>query len=191
MVVEDEARVISVANFDLLPMSAAIDYTRIALASALLSASERVVKMLDTAWSGLPTGLAAHSGRPDLGLSMLAWAAESLSAEASLLAQPVCFTIASTSCAEGIEDREARLALAARRLADMVSLGESVGVGIELLVAAQAVDLRDRRPLGSGTGAAHRLVRDRVPFMAEGEHPAADLQPLRELICSGALSAIT
>jgi histidine ammonia-lyase len=171
-----------------LPLAAAVDYVRIGLAPALLSASERALKLLDTAWSGLPTGLAPSSGRPDLGLSIHAITAESLAAEASLLAQPVSFTVASTSGAEGIEDRATLLPLAGRRLAEMVELGEGV-IAIELLVAAQAADLRGIRPLGKGTGAAHALLRERVPFSAEGERPPADLTPLRELIRSGALGA--
>ena len=40
--------------------------------------------------------------------------------------------------------------LAARRLAEMVELGERI-VAIELAVAAQAVELRRRRALGAGT----------------------------------------
>jgi histidine ammonia-lyase len=188
MVVEEEGRVISVANFEVLPLAAALDYVRIGLASALLSASERSVKLLDTAWSGLSTGLAPSSGRPDLGLSIHAITAESLAAEASLLAQPVSFTVASTSGAEGIEDRATLLPLAGRRLAEMVELGEGV-VAIELLVAAQAVDLRGDRPLGTGTGAAHALLRERVPFAAEDERSPIDVAPLRDLIRSGTLGA--
>jgi histidine ammonia-lyase len=188
MVVADEGRIISVANWEVLPLAAVLDYVRVGLAPALLSASERSVKLLDTAWSGLPTGLSATAGRPDLGLSIHAITAESLAAEASLLAQPVSFTVASTSGAEGIEDRATLLPLAGRRLAEMVVLGEGV-VAIELLVAAQAVDLRGDRPLGTGTGAAHALLRERVPFAADGDSPPTDLTPLRELIGSGGLGA--
>ena len=54
--------------------------------------------------------------------------------------------------------------LAARRLAEMVALGERI-VTIELLVACQAIDLREHR-LGAGTRRAHELVRERVPFKA-------------------------
>jgi histidine ammonia-lyase len=189
MVVEDEERVISVANFELLPLAAALDFVRIALASALLAASERCVKLLDTAWSGLPTGLAAQTGTPDLGLSIHAITAQSLAAEASLLAQPASFAIASTSGAEGIEDRSSLLPLSARRLAGMVDLGEGV-VAIELLVAARAIDLRARRPLGKGTGEAYRRVRERVAAPAPDEPPQTDVGPLRDLIRSGVLSDV-
>ena len=55
--------------------------------------------------------------------------------------------------------------LAARRLAQMVELGERL-VSIELVVAAQAVDLRDRPVLGAGTTKAYELVRGRVEIVA-------------------------
>src|SRR5207245_1119428 len=61
--VEDE-RVVSVGCFDLLPLAAALDFLRIALAPALTSANERVMKLLHAGFSGLSPGLAA---RPDLG----------------------------------------------------------------------------------------------------------------------------
>jgi histidine ammonia-lyase len=189
MVLEDEERVLSVASFELLPLAAALDYVRIALATALQTASERSLKLLDNAWSGLPTGLALKTGSPDLGLSIHAIAAQSLSAEASLLAQPVSFTLASTAGAEGIEDRATALPLGGRRLAEMVDLGEGI-VAIELLVAARAIDLRDKPRLGTGTGETYRLVRERVAAPVAGERPQTDVGPLRELIRSGVLSKI-
>ncbi len=182
----DAGRIVSVAGYESLPLASALDYVRVALASVLTAAGERAVKLLDTPWSGLPTGLSVDPQRPDLGLSIHAITAQSLTAEASLLAQPVSFTVVSTSGAEGIEDRATLLPLSARRLAAMVDLGEGV-IAIESLVAAQAIDLRGRGPLGSGTAAAHRLIRERIPFAREGREAPADPGLLRRFIRSGAL----
>ena len=143
-------RIVSVASYESLPLAAALDYVRVALASVFTAASERSVKLLDTPWSGLPTGLSADPDRPDLGLSIHAITVQALTAEASLLAQPVSFTVVSTSGAEGIEDRATLLPLSARRLAAMVDLGEGV-IAVEALVGVQAIDLRGRGPLGRGT----------------------------------------
>ena len=57
IVVLVEERVVSVANFEILPLAAALDYLRIVLATALASSAERTVKLLGAPWSGLPTGL--------------------------------------------------------------------------------------------------------------------------------------
>ena len=179
-------RILSAAAYEVLGLSAVLDYVRVVLASVLSSATERSVKLLDTPWSGLPTGLLPLGG-PDLGLSIHAIAAQSLAAEASLLAQPVSFTVMSSAGAEGIEDRASLLPLSARRLAEMVGLGEGI-VAIELLVAAQAVDVRGSAPLGEGTGAAHDRIRDLIPAMAAGEAPPVDVGPIRDLIRSGAIT---
>jgi len=178
--------IVSVSSYESLPLAATLDYVRVALASVFTAASERAVKLLDTPWSGLPTGLSFDRDRPDMGLSIHAITAQSLAAEASLLAQPVSYTVVSTSGAEGIEDRATLLPLSARRLAAMVDLGEGV-VAIEALVAVQAIDLRGRGPLGRGTAAAHALVREKISPKAGSSGVPADPGLLRGLIRSGAL----
>ena len=178
-----EGTIVSAGAYEVAGLSAALDYVRIALATMLTSASERSVKLLDTPWSGLPTGLLEQGG-PDLGLSILAITAEALAAEASALAQPVSFLLTSTSGAEGIEDRASHLPLSARRLAEQVDAGEGV-VAIELVVAAQAVDVRRSSPLGSGTARAHERVRRVVPVMRAGDAPPVDMEPVKALLRSG------
>ena len=104
----EDGRILSASAYEVVGLAAALDYVRIALATMLSAASERSVKLLDTPWSGLPTGLLEQGG-PDLGLSILAITAQSVVAEAIMLAQPVSFTVASSSGAEGIEDRASHL----------------------------------------------------------------------------------
>jgi len=181
-----EGRILSTPVYEVLGLAAVLDYVRIVFASALSAASERVVKLLDTPWSGLPTGLLRQSG-PDLGLSIHAVTAQSLAAEASLLAHPVSFTVVSSAGAEGIEDRATLLALSARRLAEMIDLGEGI-VAIELLVSAQAADVRGRWPLGRGTGEAYARIRRVVPSMSAGDAPPVDVDPVRALIRAGAIA---
>ncbi len=184
IVLPDEDRVISVANFEVLPLAVALDYVRIVLATALGASAERTVKLLGTPWTGLPTGLVPVAGTPEAGLTYLSLAAQTLAAEARLLAQPVSFELTSTSHAEGIEDRTTMAPLAARRVAEVASLGARV-VAIELAVAAQAVDLRGLR-LGRGTGRAHAIVRSVIPRLDVGHH-VPDVEPLVELVRAGDL----
>jgi histidine ammonia-lyase len=186
VVAADEGRIVSVGSFDVLPLAAAIDFLRIALAPALTSADERLLKLLQAPLTGLPIGLAARDGLAEDSLSEFGVAAQSLTAEARLLAQPVSFELASSTHAEGIEDRMTMAPLAARRLSEMVSLGERL-VSIELVVAAQAVDLRGPPALGAGTRGAYELVRERVPFTESGDPLPQDLEPVRALIRTGAL----
>jgi len=188
LMVRDERRFISVANFDILPLAAALDLVRIALAPVLTSACERTLKLLASQFSGLALGLSADPSSPEDALSKFGVATAALTAEARLLAQPVSFEVATTSIADGIEDRITMAPLGARRLDEMVGLGRRIAA-IELIVAAQAVDLRRPPALGHATGALQRLVRDAIPFTGAGDEPPQDLEPVVELLRSGAVAA--
>ena len=62
VVVKAERRIVSVGNFDIGPLAAALDFARIALAPVVTSANERMVKLLQAPFSGLAAGLAAATG---------------------------------------------------------------------------------------------------------------------------------
>ena len=145
----EEERVVSVGCFDVLPLAAALDFLSIALAPVLTSANERVMKLLHAGFSDSPPAspharISATTASREFGV-----AGQAIAAEARLLAAPVSFEMASSTQAEGIEDRTTMAPLAARRLAEMVSLGERL-VAIELVVAARAIDFR----AGAGTSAS-------------------------------------
>ncbi|HXW80539.1 MAG TPA: aromatic amino acid ammonia-lyase [Acidimicrobiales bacterium] len=244
-----EERIIWVGNFDVLPVVAAMDFLRIALAPVLTSAAERTIKLLQSPISGLAPGLAAGlsmpapasgSVGPDIGpttaepvrggaevvrggaepvrgdaepgpgsaepgpgfappevwrgtpedaLAEFAVTSQALAIEARGLAHPVSYELVSTSKGEGIEDRATMAPLAARRLTEMVSLGSRI-LAIELMVAAQALDLRPVSPQGRGTQQAYRKVRSRIPFTGPGETPPEDLEPLVELVGKGELASL-
>jgi histidine ammonia-lyase len=193
----ERGRIVSVGNFDIGPLAAALDFLRIALAPVVTSANERAVKLLQAPFSGLAAGLAAQVGSPDDALSELAVAGQAITVEARTLAHPVSYELASSVKGEGIEDRATMAPLSARRLADMISLCARVAA-IELVVAAQAIDLRALNvngqgasglgELGLGTGRAYRLIRELIPFtQADGTFPA-DLEPIVDLVTRGDLT---
>ncbi len=185
----DEERILSGGSFEVLPLATALDLARIALAPVLTSANERVMKLLHAGFSGLPPGLAAHADRADDSFTEFGVAGQSLVAEARLLAAPVSFEIASSTQAEGIEDRMTMAPLAARRVAEMVALGERI-VAIELVVAARACDLRPGLRHGAGTGAAHALVRSCIPPTGDGDPVPSDIEQLVQLVRAGAFAAV-
>jgi histidine ammonia-lyase len=186
LLVAAEERLVSVGNFDVLPLAAALDFLRIALAPALTSGTERALKLLQPLYSGLPEGLAARECLAEDALAEFGVAAQAIVSEARLLAQPVSFELSSTTQARGIEDRMSLAPLGARRLAEQVELGAR-SLAIELVIAAQAIDLRKVQPLGAGTRQAYALVRELVPFTGEGEPLPQDLEPLVQLLRSGRL----
>ena len=183
-VVLAERRIVSVGNLDIVPVAAALDFARIALATVVTCAAERTVKLLQSPLSGLPAGLAAEPDTGEEALAEFAGAAQAIAAEARRLAHPVSFEVVSSSKAEGIEDRTTMAPLSARRLAEMADLAARV-VSLELLVAAQAIDLRRASHLGEGTGRARDLVREFADFTARGQAPPAELEPLVDAVRAG------
>jgi histidine ammonia-lyase len=180
LAVPAEERIVSVANYEILPLAAALDFLRLTLAPAVTSAAERGVKLLQTAQTGLTEGLAPRSGLVENSLSEFGVPLQALAAEARLLAAPVSYDVVSTTHAEGIEDRMTMAPLAARRTAEMVGLGERV-VAVALVVACQAVDLRGAT-LGAGTRRVYERVRERIPFTAEGDSIPQDVEGIVELV---------
>lgn len=190
VVVLAERRIVSVGSLDVVPVAAALDLARIALASVVTAAAERTVKLLQSPLSGLPAGLAAEADTGQDALAEFAVAAQGIAAEARTLAHPVSFEVVSSSKAEGIEDRTTMAPLSARRLAEMADLAARV-VALELFVAAQAVDLRRSARLGEGTGRALGLVREHAGFTAPGQAPPADLEPLVDAVRAGQFARAT
>ena len=182
--------IVSVGNFDIGPLAAALDFARIVLAPVVTSANERAVKLLQAPFSGLPAGLGALADTPDDGLSELAVAGQAITVEARTLAHPVSYELASSAKGEGIEDRATMAPLSARRLADMTQLCHRV-TAIELVVAAQAIDLRMvADALGDGTASAYARVRELVPFMPSDGTLPADLEPLVDLVGRGEVAEL-
>jgi histidine ammonia-lyase len=183
MVVVDENIVVSVANFDIVPLAMALDAARLALAQVFTASNERVQKLLAGQFSGLATALRADDG-PEDALGMMGLGAAALAAEARLLAAPVSLEVSTTTIAAGIEDRMTMAPLAARRLSEMVELGSRVAA-VELVVGAQAVDLRARPAIGVGSAAAYAGTRARVPFLGPMEAPGNNLDDLSAWVIGG------
>ena len=177
LVVPDEARLISVGNFDSQALATALDLARLALAPVVTACVERTLKLLSPHFSGLTEGLVAREASWQDGLSELGVAAQAIGAEARLLAHPVSIELASTMQESGVEDRMSLSSLAARRLSEQLELGSRV-VAIELTVAAQALDLRRSEPIGTGPQAARSLVRERIAFLDSPEQMPLPLEEL-------------
>lgn len=171
-------RLLSVGNFDTSGLASALDYARIGLAHALTLSCERVQKLLSGWHSGLPTGLRECEDLAEDALAMFGHGAAALAAEARLLAQPVSLELPTSSLAESVEDRVTLSPLGARRLDEQAGLALRIA-SIELICAAQAIDLRKRFPsLGEQMRTIYTFVRSFIPFVRSGETPTTDLEDL-------------
>jgi histidine ammonia-lyase len=188
IVLVDEQRALAVPNYELLPVAAALDVARIGLAPVLTTQLERLLKLLQAPFTGLTDGLGPADEPRHSGLSEVTWTAQAIATEARLLADPVSVVTASSTQAEGIEDRITLAPLAARRLREQAALGDRL-VALALVVACQAIELRGST-LGPFAREAFDAVREYVPFVDAGRRLPDTLEPLIASARDGSLSRL-
>jgi histidine ammonia-lyase len=177
-VLVDQARVFSHGNHDATLVAVGLDYARLGLSQVITIANERIQKLLDSRFSGLPSGLRARDDVAEDGLAVVGHGSTALAAECRLLAAPVTLEQTSSGLAEGIEDRVTLAPVAARRLHEMAGYAIRLAA-VELVCAAQAIDLRGNDSmLGRETTAAYTNVRTHIPFIDAGQTPIETLDPL-------------
>lgn len=186
LVLVDEGAIVSVGNFDVTSLALAFDYVRLGIAHACQVANERVQKLLWEHFSGLPAML-ARPDPPTGGLRPLGRWFAALASEVRFHANPVSLSF-SGQLAEGIEDHASLAPLAVRITSTLVSLVHRL-VALELIVAAQAVDLRGGpERLGAGTGRAYTVVREYAGMLTDETEWNADIEGLTTLVGDGALA---
>jgi len=179
-------RALSGANFHGQGPAMWLDILGIALAEAGSIAERRTFRLLTPELSaGLPSMLVPTSGL-DSGLMMVQYTAAALVSDNKTLAHPDSVD-SIPSCANQ-EDHVSMGANAARHALEIVDNVRHV-IAIELLTAAQAIDLRPDGParLGRGTAAAYKAVRKGVAFLARDRETTPDIEALAEMIQSGEL----
>jgi histidine ammonia-lyase len=178
--------VISGGNFHGQPVSMVCDFARIALTSVASICERRVEQLVNPQLShGLPAFLARNPGL-ESGLMIAQVTATALVSECKGLSMPA--SVDSIPSSASREDHVSMGPIAARRFLDVVRNVERV-VAIELLAAAQAIDLRAPIVPGQGTAAAHAAIRSVVPTLDEDRVLAGDIEAIAELLRSGRLEA--
>jgi histidine ammonia-lyase len=177
---------ISGGNFHGQPVALALDAAALAVAE-LANISERRVEQLVNPHlsSGLPPFLAADSGL-NSGFMIAQVSAAALVSENKILAHPA--SVDSIPSSAGREDHVSMGATAALKLATILDHVRTV-LAIELLCAAQGLDLR--RPLRTTAPleAVHAAIRARVPPMMVDRPLSPDIAAVRALIDDGTLLA--
>jgi histidine ammonia-lyase len=179
--------VISGGNFHGEPIALALDFAKLALAELGAISERRTALLLDERLSGgLPAFLAPASGL-DSGMMILQYTAAALASENKVLAHPASVDSVPTSANQ--EDHVSMGPIAARHARMVLAHVEQI-LAIEVLVAAQALDLRigtNGPAPGRGVGEARRRVRARVEHLTGDREPGPDLATAADLVRSGAL----
>jgi histidine ammonia-lyase len=184
LVFVEDGSIVSGGNFHAEPVAFAADQMALAIAELGAIAQRRIAMLVNPALSfGLPAFLSPDPG-VNSGFMIAEVTAAALMAENKQRATP-CSTDSTPTSADQ-EDHVSMATHAARRLAEMNDNLAGI-VGIELLIAAQGVDLR--KPLTTSTPlqAVVAALRARVPALAEDRYLAPDIEAATALVRSGAL----
>lgn len=174
---------LSSVNFDTTELALTLEAAGLALSHLAATSAARIVKLMSPAMSDLPRFLTRHGGS-HAGFATSQKTAAALEAEIRHLALPLgAMTL---PVADGVEDYapmtprivEKTHALA-RRLARLAA--------VELVVAAEAVDLRGAIRLGRGTDLAQRYMRGRVAGLDDDRPMGAEYEDMALAIEAGEL----
>ncbi|CAG0935928.1 histidine ammonia-lyase [Thermoflexales bacterium] len=182
----DENKALSGGNFHGEPIALAANFLSIAAAEIASISERRLARLLDEATSdGLPAMLVEHGGL-DSGLMMAQYTAASLVSENKTLAHPDVVDSIPTSANQ--EDFNPMAMAAARHARQIVAHGEQV-IALELLAAAQALDLRLRADaqvrFGQGTARAYQIIRHEVSYLERDRLIGEDVRRMVKLVRKG------
>jgi histidine ammonia-lyase len=184
LVFVEDGTIVSGGNFHAEPVAFAADQIALAIAELGAIAQRRVAMLVNPALSfGLPAFLSPDPG-VNSGFMIAEVTAAALMAENKQRATPC--SIDSTPTSADQEDHVSMATHAARRLAEMNGNLANI-VGIELLIAAQGVDLRKPLRTSPPLQAVMAALRARVPMLAEDRYLAPDIAAATEIVRSGAL----
>jgi histidine ammonia-lyase len=184
-------RVISGGNFHGEPIALALDFAKLAIAEVGAISERRTALLLDARLSGgLPPFLTANGGL-NSGLMLQQYAAAALASENKVLAHPASADSIPTSANQ--EDHVSMGATAAIHARHVLTNVERI-VAIELLCAAQALDLRlalvPGTVPGAGVASAHAQVRARIAHLDGDREPGPDLDAAHRLVHEGGLATL-
>jgi len=192
LIMEDGA-ILSGGNFHGQPVAMAMDFLGIALAELAGLAERRIERLVNPSLSnGLPAFLAPRGGL-NSGFMIAQYVAAALVSEDKILAHPACVDSIPSSANQ--EDHVSMGTIAARKARTILENAQRV-LGIEILTACQALDLRAAAMncdgaeslLSPATRGAYRALRARVPFMAVDRVLYTDIEEARLLVAGGAFA---
>lgn len=183
LVFVEENEILSGGNFHGQPAAIALDNLAMACATVAKISERRISRLTDPQSSGLPAFLVEGSGL-NSGMMIPQYVAANLAAEIKLAAIPASIDTIPTS--GGQEDVISNGTIAANQAREAVDNMQII-VGIELMCAAQAIELSGRKNLGKGAQAAYQAIRQAVTKLEGDRFMEPDIMKATELVTSGSL----
>ena len=185
LVFPDTGEVLSGGNFHAEPVAFAADNLALAVAEIGALSERRIALLIDATLSGLPPFL-VRDGGVNSGFMIAHVTAAALASENKLLAHPASVDSLPTSANQ--EDHVSMATFAARKLSDLAGNTATI-LAIELLAAAQGVDLRAPIVTSIKLQAVMREIRARVPHYDIDRYLAPDIAAMTEAVNSGVIAA--
>jgi histidine ammonia-lyase len=183
MVFADTGAIVSGGNFHGAPIAIAADLLVIALAQFATISERRSDRLLNPAFSGLPAFLTGDGGLQS-GLMMAQVTAAALTSELKVLAHPASVDTIPTS---GNKEDHVSMSMAAALKAERAVVLARHVVAIELLCAAQALDLLAPLTTSVLLTHVHDTIRTQVATLARDRPPSPDIAAIDQLIATGAI----
>jgi histidine ammonia-lyase len=183
LVLPELGEIVSGGNFHGQPVSLALDVLAIATSHLGAISERRVEQLVNPSLSGLPPFLAPRTGL-DSGFMIAQVTSAALVSESKILCHPA--SVDSIPSSAGREDHVSMgmsAALKARQVVENVR----TCLAIEILAAAQALDLRAPLRPGPRVAEAHRRVRGAVPHLDRDRELHRDVEAICRLVDDGAL----
>jgi histidine ammonia-lyase len=183
LVFPDSGEIVSGGNFHGQPVALALDVLAIATSHLAAISERRVEQLVNPSLSGLPPFLAPRRGL-DSGFMIAQVTSAALASENKVLCHPA--SVDSIPSSAGREDHVSMgmtAALKARQVVENVR----TCLAIELLVAAQALDLRAPLRPATKVAEAHARIRAVVPHLDGDRELHRDIETLCRMVDGGEL----
>jgi histidine ammonia-lyase len=186
LVFADQGDIVSGGNFHAEPVALAADGIALAIAEIGAISERRTALLTDARMSNLPAFLSPDPGL-NSGFMIAHVTAAALAAENKLLAHPASVDSLPTSANQ--EDHVSMATHGARRLHDMADNTAAI-VGIELLAAAQGIELRKPIATSPRLQQVLKLLREDTAFWDQDRLMAPEIEAAKRLVRNPALREI-
>lgn len=187
MVFADTKEIVSGGNFHGAPIALAADTLAIGVTQLATISERRTDRMMTPSESGLPAFLVRESGLHS-GFMLAQVTAAALTSEIKTLAHPAAVDTIPTSA--GREDHVSMSMGAALKVQRLVHLASYV-VAIELMAAAQGIELLAPLQSSAPLQGVHRAIRAEAAFLDADRSLAPDIARVATLITNGAIERAT
>jgi len=165
-------------NFHGQPVALALDFLSMAISELANISERRIERLVNPKLSGLPAFLVSDGGL-NSGFMIAQYTAAALVSENKVLCHPASVDSIPTSANK--EDHVSMGTISARQCREVIENTENV-IAIELLCAAQALDLFTNLKPGEGTLEAYHVIRKTISHLDKDRILSRDIVAMKELI---------